>query len=53
MSKQIANYKGVKLDKATCQQITAEITQTYDLNKFAIERSNGSTLRKIPPYKTI
>ena len=49
----VANYRGVKLDKATCQQITAEITQTYDLYKFAIQRSNGSGLLKIPPYKTI
>ena len=48
----MANYGGVKLDKPTCQQITAEIMQTYDLSKFAIELSNGSTLLKIPPYKT-
>ena len=52
MHKQITNYRGVKLDKVTCQQITAEIMQTYDLSKFAIELSNGSTLLKIPPYKT-
>ena len=37
MHKQIANYRGVKLDKATCRQITAEIMQTYDLYKFTIE----------------
>ena len=49
----MANYRGVKLDKETCQQLTAEITQTYDLYKFAMERSNGSTLLKIPPYKAI
>ena len=47
----MANYRSVKLDKATCQQITAEIMQTYDLYKLAIERSNGWTLLRIPPYK--
>ena len=39
MHKQMENYRGVKLNKATCQQITAEIMLTYDLYKFAIERS--------------
>ena len=52
MHKQIANYRGVKLDKATCHQLTAEIMQTYDLYKFAMERANSSTLLKIPPYRT-
>ena len=34
-------------------QITVEITQTYDPLKFAIARSNGSTLLfNIPPYNT-
>ena len=28
MHKQMANYRGVKLNKATCQQMTAEIMQT-------------------------
>ena len=46
MHKQMANYRGVKLNKATCQQMTAEIMQTYDLYKFAIEQSNSSTLLK-------
>ena len=53
MHNQMANYRGVKLNKATCQQITAEIMLTYDLYKFAIEQPNGSTLFKIPPKKTI
>ena len=48
----MGNYRGVKLDKVTCQQITAEIMQTLYLYKFATERSNGSALLKILPYKT-
>ena len=30
----------------------AEIMQTPDLLKFAVARSNGSTLLKIPPHNT-
>ena len=33
-------------------EITAEIMQTYNLLKFAIAQSNGSTLLKILPYNT-
>ena len=33
-------------------QITVEIMQTYDLFKFAIAQSNGSTQLKFPPYNT-
>ena len=40
----MANYRGVKLNKATCQQITAEVMQIYDLYKFAIERNNARGL---------
>ena len=47
----MANYGGVKLDKPTCQQITAEIMQTYELYN-GLERSNGSTLLKILPCRT-
>ena len=48
----MANYRGVKLKEAIIMQITVEIMQTYDLLKFAITRSNGSTLVKIPTYNT-
>ena len=48
----MANYRGVKLNKAIYQQITAEIMQTYDLYKLALEWSNDSTLLKIPLFKT-
>ena len=33
-------------------QITAEIMQTYDQNKFSIASSKSSTLLKTPPYYT-
>ena len=39
----MVNYRGVKLNEATCRSqplIIAEITQTYDLLKFAVARSN-------------
>ena len=46
----------IKLQRCQSQrrdmQITAEIMQTYDLLKFAIALSNGSTLLKFPPYNT-
>ena len=38
----MANYRGVKI-RLSNMQITEEIMQTYDLKKFAIARSNGST----------
>ena len=40
----MANYRGVKLNEATCIYQTAEIMPTYDLLKFAIVRFNGSFL---------
>ena len=42
----MANYRGVKLN-----EITAEIMQTYDLLKFALERSNGSSFLLITHYE--
>ena len=40
MHKQMANYRSVKLDKATCQQIAEEIMETYDLKNLP---KNGLT----------
>ena len=46
----MVNYRGVKLNERN-MLITAEIMQTYDLFKFAIARSNGSSFLLITPYE--
>ena len=44
------NYRGVKI-KRNNTEITAEIMQTYDLLKFALARSNGSSFLLITQYE--
>ena len=46
----MVNYRGVKLNERNTL-ITAEIMQTYDLLKFAIARSNGSSFLLITKYE--
>ena len=46
----MVNYRGVKLNERNTQ-ITAEIMQTYDLLKFALARSNGSSFLLITQYE--
>ena len=46
----MVNYRGVKLNERNTQ-ITAEIMQTYDLSKFALARSNGSSFLLITQYE--
>ena len=46
----MVNYRGVKLSERN-MQITAETMQTYDLLKFALARSNGSSFLLITQYE--
>ena len=46
----MVNYRGVKLNERNTL-ITAEIMQTYDLLKFALARSNGSSFLLITQYE--
>ena len=46
----MVNYRGVKLNERNTQ-ITAEIMQTYDLLKFTLARSNGSSFLLITQYE--
>ena len=41
----------MEVSNSTKQHITAEIMQTYDLLKFALARSNGSSFLLITQYE--
>ena len=47
----ISTWQIIELSNSTKQLIAAEIMQTYDLLKFALARSNGSSFLHITQYE--